>query len=107
MSGSGEAAGGGGALASATGAADGGSEAMGGGFEGRKPPEAVDYTTMTGADFQRAVGVDPVMWAVAFLQCYAQADGVRTDGHRELYVAGWFRDAMDAAVKAHAGGTHV
>jgi hypothetical protein len=103
MSGSGEAAGGGGALASATGTAEGASELKGIGPDdaefGMGEHRGVDYTTMSGADFQRAVGVDPVKWAAAFLQCYAKADGVRTDGHRELYVAGWFRDAMDAARK--------
>ncbi len=56
-----------------------------------------DYTTMSGAEFQRAVGADPAKWAEAFIQ-RAEKDArlhLSTDN-----VADWFRDAMDAAVKA-------
>jgi hypothetical protein len=57
-----------------------------------KPP---DYTTMSGAEFRRAVGADPKKWATAFVQ-RAEKDtrlGLSTDN-----VADWFRGAMDAAV---------
>jgi hypothetical protein len=57
---------------------------------------------LSGARFQREVGADPDKWAAAFLAAYAQADGVRTDADRQAFVASWFRDAMDAAVKAAA-----
>ena len=60
-----------------------------------------DYTKLSGAEFQRAVGVDPEKWAEAFIQ-RAEKDerlGLSTDN-----VASWFRDAMEAAVKAaHSG----
>ena len=56
-----------------------------------------DYTTMSGAQFQRAVGADPERWAAAFLAAYAAADCVRTDADRQAFVAGWLRGAMDAA----------
>jgi hypothetical protein len=55
---------------------------------------------LSGAQFQREVGADPDKWAAAFLAAYAQAEGVRTDADRLAFVAGWMRDAMDAAVKA-------
>ena len=54
---------------------------------------------LSGAQFQRLVGTDPEKWAAAFLDAYAQAEGVRTDADRQAFVAQWFRDAMDAAVK--------
>jgi hypothetical protein len=61
-----------------------------------------DYTIMTGAEFQRAVGADPEKWAMAFVQ--SKSEGV-TDPvilERRMHeVLPWFRDAMDAAVKAH------
>ncbi len=56
-----------------------------------------DYSTMSGAEFQRAVGVDPAKWASAFLAAYAAHDAVRTDRDRQAFVASWMRDAMDAA----------
>ena len=59
--------------------------------------EPPDYTTMTGAQFQRAVGVDPERWAEAFIQ-------QRRSGHivvDQETMRAWFADAMDAAVKAH------
>jgi hypothetical protein len=55
---------------------------------------------LSGAKFQREVGADPERWAAAFLAAYAKAEGVRTDADRLAFVAGWMRDAMDAAVKA-------
>ena len=53
-----------------------------------------DYNTMSGAEFQRAVGADPEKWAEAFIQ-RAEKDArlhLSTDNG-----ADWFRDAMDAA----------
>jgi hypothetical protein len=60
-----------------------------------------DYTTMSGAEFQRAVGADPEKWAEAFCQSIAYSRcGERLTLDRG-FVLSWFRDAMDAAVKAH------
>src|SRR5580765_6261911 len=103
MSGSGEAVGGGGALAATTGTADGGSEVMG------RPLQTIaeeyasmrseatgvaegDYTTMSGADFRRVVGADPEKWAAAFVQCCRKACESRDYPPTDEYVAGWFRD---------------
>jgi hypothetical protein len=60
---------------------------------------------LSGAQFQREVGADPERWAAAFLAAYAQAEGVRTDADRLAFVAAWFRDFGDAAVKAAHAGT--
>jgi hypothetical protein len=57
-----------------------------------------DTTTLTGAQFREHVGSDPVKWAKAFLAAYTSADGLRTDTDRAVFVAGWFDDAMEAAV---------
>jgi hypothetical protein len=54
-----------------------------------------DYTTMSGAEFQRAVGTDPERWAEAFCQT------VKLRGFEPDLVGSWFRDAMHAAVAAH------
>jgi hypothetical protein len=53
-----------------------------------------DYRTMSGAEFKRAVGVDPEKWATAFVQRRLSPVYLLED------VAVWFRDAMEAAVKA-------
>lgn len=53
-----------------------------------------DYTTMSGAQFQRAVGTDPDKWGAAFCQTVALR------GFEPELVGSWFRDAMDAAVRA-------
>jgi hypothetical protein len=59
---------------------------------------------LSGAQFSRQVGIDPEKWAARFLAVYAEADGVRTDADRLAFVTAWFRDAMEAAVKAaHSG----
>lgn len=54
-----------------------------------------NYTTMSGAEFKRAVGADPDKWAAAFVQ----------RGHMPAFIhadmAAWFRDAMEAAVAEH------
>jgi hypothetical protein len=67
-----------------------------------------DYTKLSGAEFQRAVGVDPEKWAEAFIQntlWLRSFEGVvkafgGPDGNQQAVVAGWFSDAMAAAVKA-------
>ena len=60
-----------------------------------------DYTTMSGAEFQRAVGVDPKKWAAAFMQRHLRSAAVIGFDNDEL--ARWFRDAMDAARRDRAG----
>jgi hypothetical protein len=71
-----------------------------------------DYMKLSGAEFQRAVGVDPEKWAEAFIQSalwLRSFEGVvkalgGPEGNQQQVVAGWFRDAMQAAVKAaHSG----
>ena len=64
-----------------------------------------DYTTLSGAEFKRAVGVDPEKWAEAFEQRSQRSIAgdeawLRTHEQRVEYIASWFRDAMEAAVKA-------
>jgi hypothetical protein len=55
-----------------------------------------DYTQLNGAEFQRAVGADPEKWAEAFRQRELPNIDIDTDE-----IAAWFRDAMEAAVKAN------
>ena len=57
-----------------------------------------DYTTMSGAEFQRAVGADPEKWAEALSQ-YLSRDLPPGAPKAPLLVT-WFRDAMKAAVRA-------
>ena len=60
--------------------------------DSERPP---DYAAMSGAEMRRAVGADPEKWADAFCQMQ------RTHGLIELdWVTAWFRDAMEAAVRA-------
>ena len=70
-------------------------------MENRLTDEQPDYTTMTGAQFRRAVGVDPEKWAMAFTQ--SKSEGI-TDAaileRRMQEVLPWFRDAMTAAAAA-------
>ena len=54
-----------------------------------------DYRTMSGADFQRAVGTDPEKWAEAFRQ--RELPNVDID---TAEIAGWFRDAIEAGRRA-------
>jgi hypothetical protein len=58
-----------------------------------------DYTRLSGAEFQRAVGADPEKWAEAFRQRELPNIDIDTDE-----IAAWFRDAMEAAVKAAKPG---
>ena len=55
-----------------------------------------DYRTMSGADFQRAVGTDPEKWAEAFIQ---QAEHDKRHGFSTDNVAKWFADAIEAGRK--------
>jgi hypothetical protein len=61
------------------------------------------YTTLSGAQFQRVVGVDPAKWAHEFYAAWVRATAPETAGQlnamedRQAFIAGWFRDAMDAA----------
>lgn len=61
-----------------------------------------DYTTMSGAEFKRAVGADQHKWAEAFEQQSQRSitgdeAWLRTHEQRVEYLASWFRDAMSAA----------
>ena len=62
-----------------------------------------DYSTLSGGQFANAVGDDPEKWAAAFIAAYAKAEGVQSDAARQAFVAGWFRDAQQAAVNAELG----
>lgn len=61
-----------------------------------------DEQPLTGAQFKREVGADPELWARRFLKAYASVDPgeLRTEEDRLAFVAAWFHDAMQAAVKA-------
>ena len=60
-----------------------------------------DYTTMSGAEFKRAVGADPAKWAGRFLDAWAAAPIEVGTRRGELeFVTSWFRDFGEAAVKA-------
>ena len=58
-----------------------------------------DYTTLSGADFQREVGTDPIKWAEAFLQRHPPFKELPTHEDQVGYLAAWFADAMEAARK--------
>ena len=60
---------------------------------------------MSGAQFQREVGADAEKWAARFMAAADAYEGTRSDADRLAFVASWFRDAMDAAVKAR--GPHL
>jgi len=61
-----------------------------------------DYTTMTGAQFQSAVGADPEKWAMAFTQDKSPGLDRGSPEHQELLrkraeeVLPWFCDFADA-----------
>src|SRR4029077_9711 len=77
-----------------------------------------DKPALSGAEFQRAVGADPKKWAEAFMQAATSISGTTPEGDFQLlhssrllnechtreervaWVAQWFRDAQEAAVKA-------
>jgi hypothetical protein len=63
-----------------------------------------DTTTMSGAEFQRAVGTDPAKWAEAFVRAGDRdgwLDAVRDE--RIAYAVRWFRDYADACVAEELG----
>jgi hypothetical protein len=68
-----------------------------------------DDQPLSGAQFARQVGTDPEKWAEAFEQQSQRSivggeAWLRTHEGRVEYLAKWFRDAMEAAVKAaHSG----
>lgn len=57
------------------------------------------FYTMSGAEFQCEVGVDPEKWALAFVQWGAAEMPENEIIERASHVTRWFRDAMDAARK--------
>lgn len=63
-----------------------------------------DYTTMTGAAFQRAVGHDPDKWAEAMYQNMNlpanSAGNLAAAEERVAFLREWLANAMAAAVKA-------
>ena len=61
-----------------------------------KPP---DYTTMSGAEFQRAVGADPEKWAEAVLQDWQTNPRAQVATIRD-WLCDWLRDFGNATVKA-------
>ena len=63
--------------------------------------EQPDTTTMSGAQFQRHVGTDPVKWAEAFMQAQAH-DGLARDDAIAL-LARWLRDYAEARVAEEVG----
>lgn len=64
-----------------------------------------DYSTMTGAEFQRAVGADPEKWAEAFMQMLRHEE-YADRMVRDDVVQRWFRDAMAAAADEALNKAH-
>jgi hypothetical protein len=62
-----------------------------------------DDLPLSGAQFARQVGADPEKWAARFLDAAGELEVSRTKAERIAFTAAWFRDAMDAAVKAAHG----
>ena len=63
-----------------------------------------DTTTMSGAQFQRAVGTDPAKWAEAFVRAYDR-DGMHEAGsaERAAYAMRWLRDYAEVCVAEEVG----
>jgi hypothetical protein len=55
-----------------------------------------DYTTLSGAEFRRAVGTDPDKWAEAMLQAMQRDDAPTADAERIAFVAAWLHDYGEA-----------
>ena len=57
-----------------------------------------DYTTLSGADFQREAGTDPIKWAEAFLQRHPPFKELPTHEDQVGYLSGLVRpgDAIEA-----------
>jgi predicted oxidoreductase len=62
-----------------------------------------DTTTLTGAQFQRAVGTDPAKWAEAFVRSTAGEMSEAEILERASWVTPWFRDYADACVAEEVG----
>ena len=64
-----------------------------------------DTTTLSGAEFQRYAGTDPVKWAEAFVRAYDR-DGMHEAGsaERAAYAMRWFRDYAEVRVAEEVGG---
>jgi hypothetical protein len=54
---------------------------------------------LSGAQFARQVGTDPEKWAQRFLDAWGPGPEGTPQGEL-AFVTAWFRDAMEAAVKA-------
>jgi len=66
--------------------------------------EQPDTTTMSGAEFQRHAGTDPVKWAEAFVQAYNRAgmhEAVAAES--AAFTARWFRDYAEVRVAEEVG----
>ena len=63
-----------------------------------------DTTTMSGAEFQRYAGTDPVKWAEAFVQAYNRA-GMHEAAAAEsaAFTAHWLRDYAEVRVAEEVG----
>jgi len=59
-----------------------------------------DYTTLSGAEFRRAVGTDPDKWAEAMLQAMQRDDAPTADAARTAFVAAWLHDYAEVMVRA-------
>lgn len=59
---------------------------------------------LSGAEFQREVGADPEKWAKRLYDAMEmQGEALRSEADRVAFLAGWLRDAMDAAAKQRSG----
>lgn len=61
-----------------------------------------DDQPLSGAQFARHVGADPAKWAAEFMKA-ATSHVALSNTERLAFVTAWFRDAMEAAVKAAVG----
>ena len=67
-----------------------------------------DTTTMSGAEFQRHAGTDPVKWAEAMLHAHAESPVVGmipdpTDAECLSFFATWLRDYAEVRVAEEVG----
>jgi predicted oxidoreductase len=65
--------------------------------------DAPDTTTMSGAQFQRAVGTDPAKWAEAFVRSTAGEMREAEILERASWVTPWFRDYAEVRVAEELG----
>ena len=57
-----------------------------------------DTTTMSGAEFMRHVGTDPMKWAEAFFHSAAAGGECKNSAERIAFIARWFRDFAEVKV---------